>query len=133
MSLRTRIFALFILVLAPAIWVHFVNERQHRASLEAGLRRDAQDDATLVATELSRLIAGIEHTLRAISRMPAVREQNAEQCNQYVKELRVTFNGPSEIGVSDASGNVFCLSRPIRGINIADRPYFQRAIASKTL
>jgi signal transduction histidine kinase/CheY-like chemotaxis protein len=133
MSLRTRVFALFVVVLLPAVGVHLVNERQHRASIEAALRRDAQDDAVLVAAELSRLIAGVEHTLRAISRMPAVREQDAGRCNEYVKDLRVNFNGPAEIGVSDLSGQVFCLSRPIKGISIADRAYFRRALASKTL
>jgi hypothetical protein len=113
MTLRTRIFVLVLAVSLPAIAAYVLNEIKHGQARENDLRWDAEQDAVLIATELSRLVNGIEHTLKAISRMPSVRDANAEACSRYVTDLKVNFNGPSEIGVSDLSGHVFCLSRPL--------------------
>jgi signal transduction histidine kinase/CheY-like chemotaxis protein len=132
-SLRLRVCALVLVALVPAAGFGVLNEFVHRQALSRDVQADAEQGAVLLSAQIASQVSGIEQTLSVLSRAPDVIRGNADACNRYVHKLKFAFNGPSEIGVADLSGKVFCLSREINGINIADRLYFQEAIASRKL
>jgi signal transduction histidine kinase/CheY-like chemotaxis protein len=118
-----------VVALLPVVLAEAYNEWSHRQTSEEALGREAHDEAQILAAEVGRIVAGIEHLLRAVSLSPLSSQNTADRCNQYLAGLQSAFNGPAGIGLADLKGDVFCLSRELRDpINVADRRYFSQAL-----
>lgn len=134
MSIRASLYVLLLLALLPLVSVEVYNSLlDRRLSVEA-LQAEARDESIRLAGELGRLVEGAEHLLRSLAHSSAVQARDRARCNEYLSGLRAAMNGPAGIGVADLDGNVFCLSRDLtKPINIADRRYFQDAVAQRAL
>ena len=129
LTVRSRLFLLVFVALLPVIAVEAYNNWADRHTREQAVERDAHDEALLLAAEVERFVAGIEHLLRAVALSPLSHPDTARECSGYLTGLRSASNGPAGIGVADIRGNVFCLSRNMpEPINVADRQYFARAL-----
>ena len=129
MTVRSRLFLLVLVALVPVISVQVYNNWSDRQANEQTLERNAHDEALLLAAEIERFVAGIEHLLRAVALSPMAVSSAARECNKYLAGLRSASNGPAGIGIADVKGNVFCLSQDmVKPINITDRHYFAQAL-----
>ena len=134
MSIRSSLYVLLLLALLPLFAVEVYNSLLDRHLSAEALQAEARDESIRLAGELGRLVEGAEHLLRSLAHSPAVQAKDGGRCNEYLSGLRAAMNGPAGIGVADLEGNVFCLSRDLTNpINIADRRYFQDAVAQRGL
>ena len=104
LTLRMRVFALVVAAVIPAMVFEFFNESATARLSPKTYAETRNKTQCWYASELGRLVAGIEHTLLAISKSPPVMRGDMADCDSYVSELKSVFNGPSEIGVADLSG-----------------------------
>ena len=132
-STRGRLLLLVLLVAAPAFlvqlygaWSDLQQDIAHRQQEAARLVVRAQgkfqtvlDTSSTVFTELVRLNA---------IRSPG-------NCTQVFNDLKLAYerlaSDATNIGLSDAQGNIYCSVNPVVGnSNIADQPHFLRAVES---
>jgi signal transduction histidine kinase/CheY-like chemotaxis protein len=132
-SLRGRLVLLLTLAVAPALLTLTYERLDHRRQETEALRQTALALARLAAQAQERRLEGARQLLAALSRSAEL-DRDAQRCTPFVRGLIAEYAGRyTEIGWADASGRVIChaLGGP-ENISIADRPYFQRVLASRT-
>ncbi len=106
----------------------------------AELERRAGQNAREEAMRLSRLCAGNQQTLIAsvrqlltvLAETEGVQRQYNGECQTLFEKLLKENPMFAVVGALDAQGNVFCSAPAIHEtMNLADRPFFKRAVASK--
>jgi PAS domain S-box-containing protein len=129
--LRWRLLAITLLIAFPAfILIYLSNVEQRQLAAER-----AQDDALAlvrsVAAQQDQFIAETRVLLTTLAQMPQIHPEQRESCNANLAELSQGL--PYHfIGVAKTTGEVVCGSpEPQSAANIADRLYFQRALASR--
>ena len=87
--------------------------------------------ASTAERDLATLLADARAKLAELAAVPDVRDGEAEACYESVK-ARVPALGPyTAFGRADRNGQLYCVSTPdSAALDIADRIYFQRAMAS---
>ncbi|HXH05826.1 MAG TPA: cache domain-containing protein [Vicinamibacterales bacterium] len=130
-GLRTRLFLLLALAIAPPIALLVYEGVERRRDETAQIRAQALGLARLVAEAQRRRLEGARQFLLAMSRAAEVRNGDAAACTAYVRSLaeahRETY---TNIGVADPGGVVRCHALAAPAPPIADRPYFRRALDS---
>ena len=128
-SLRQVTFLLLGLSFLPLLAVMvagFLAARQdsYRAAEE---RVAALTQIALLAEQ--RLIANVRQTLFVLSHAPAVARGDPEMCSATLREVMLSGLVYTNLGVTDAEGNVICSAQPLAGsVNVADRAYFVDAL-----
>jgi two-component sensor histidine kinase len=80
------------------------------------------------------MIEGAQTVLVTLGHFPSIRERDVETCNDTLIRLAARFANLDTIGVAAPDGVVVCNSVPRSPpLNVADRPYFRRALESKSL
>jgi signal transduction histidine kinase len=130
MTLRTRLLVLLIAALLPPIGVLLFSEAAQQREREEEIRRDAVRQAQQLAGELTRLVDGVQHMLRAVAASPIARQRDSAQCDEFLRALELASYGSASIGVADSTGAVTCLSRRISPaqLDIHERFYFREAL-----
>jgi len=129
MTILTRLFILVAIAVLPALAIEGYNQFDLRQEREREVRRDALRLATFASGELDRIVESGAGLLSALSRLPAVRNFDSVACSNYVADLGQVFPQYRVIGATDASGNVFCASKPRPpGFNLSDKPAWQQAM-----
>jgi hypothetical protein len=101
----------------------------NRGDPNAPVRRKAISSA---AEALQTLVVGAGVTLNDLSKLPEVNGGAAEACNAKMAEAMKSSKGFTGFGRADAAGKVDCFNAPLQDpVNIADRPYFRRAVEGK--
>lgn len=101
--------------------------REERTEIAAVALRTAQR----AAAEQERIVGGARQLLTALSQIPAIQRAENVRCNLILSRMQRQFDMYLAIGVADRAGRIWCSSaRP--GTNIADRPYFQRALVKRS-
>jgi len=131
-SLRTR--ALLLVGLAFAV---FVGTMGYHASAERQMRLDFVKDhlldaAKLIAAQQNHAIEYAERFLDALIRAHAGRQTIVpEDCGRTLAQRLREEPRIANIIVALPDGRVVCSATPMaRAINLADRPYFQQALAA---
>lgn len=126
-SLRARLGLLFLIALIPTILL--------QGSVYLLNRREAADEASqnslrlarLVAAEVDRDISQTRQLLAVFAEHPVVMRLEEETCSRLAASLLTPVY--TNIGAAGRDGRVVCSAVPPLGpTNIADRPYFQRAL-----
>lgn len=133
-KLSVRLLLLVLLAAVPvfAVEAFYELEGREQRRTEAGL--EVQRMADLVAGQLDRMIEGAETVLVTIGHFPSVRERDPETCNDTLIRLAARFPNLDTVGVAGPDGAVVCNSVPRSPpLNLADRPYFQRAVQTRAL
>ena len=113
---------------ALTIWFTVAEMRSATRLVETQLKFAA----SLVAAHQDLIVESAEHLLGAISAMPEVRTVQRKGCERYFEQLRGRYPMYANIGLADLDGKVVCHANARNGdFNIADRPYFSRAVAER--
>lgn len=131
-SLRLRVLFLVCLVAVPLSverMLALMAERQDQvAALEEDVRGFARSAKLAQLEGISRALT----TLEVVSRTAERLMEDPTACNRYLSRLADEVAGIQGVFVADAAGIVRCAHAPLAlGVNIAERDYFQEAIASE--
>jgi two-component sensor histidine kinase len=133
-KLSVRLLLLVLLTAVPVFAVEAYYELQVREQRRAEIGQQVQQMADLVAGQLDRMIEGAQTVLVTLGHFPSIRERNADICNDTLIRLAARFPNLDTIGVAGPDGVVVCNSVPRSPpLNVADRPYFRRAMETRSL
>ena len=124
--------ALIALAFLPvaALEVNTAVEQRQRAAEE--VEAEAVRLARLVASNQQALIEAVRQLLMTLSQVDGIRKRHPAVCEPLLHSLRKQNPIYANLGVTDLAGNIQCSAeKPDGRVNIADRPYFQRAIQSR--
>lgn len=128
-SLRQRLLALVALIVLPWLVLVLYAQADERRAAIAEVHRD---EMRLLAIATSHQAADIEATrqlLGAMARMPQLRSAD---CGAFLEEIRATAPMYVNFGVVDPDGDILCSGVPLQfPVNVADRMYFRRAVATR--
>ncbi|WP_019906026.1 sensor histidine kinase [Methylobacterium sp. 77] len=132
MTLTSRIVALVLLVLVPAIAVQSFNEHALRSAREDAVTASALRSARAVSEDLAQFAAGMSQLLDILAEAPFIRDQEAAGCTSFLRSIISKLSGATILILADAEGHLVCNSRGMeRGAySMADRTYFQKAMVS---
>jgi PAS domain S-box-containing protein len=134
MKLGVRLLILVLLAALPVLALQVYGLLQDRERSKAAIAEQARDLARLVAAQQDQFIAGARYLLAAAAQLPEVQDRDAPGCNARMAELLRQFPTVAGIGVVAPDGVQFCSSSGKgEAVNLADRPYLQRALRSKSL
>jgi two-component sensor histidine kinase len=127
MTLSTRIVALVLLALVPAIAVQTFNEHALRTAREDAVRASALRGAQAVTDDLTKFAAGTRQVLDILAEAPAIRDRDPAGCIELLRAAVGKLSGATILLVVDAQGMLVCNSRGAGpgAYSIADRNYFR--------
>ena len=132
LTLQERLVLLVLVALLPlgalSTWFALRDADADAAQVRAELRRTAVS----VAAGHDRVIESVHHLLGALVTIPELREPPPDSCRRLFAGLLERFPEYANLGVADASGRVVCVARgEFVSSSVADRQYFQRAVAQR--
>jgi signal transduction histidine kinase/HAMP domain-containing protein len=131
-SLRVRLVLLVLIAVVPALVLIFYSGWEERRAVREQGQNNALQLAKLASQERDDLIEGARQLLIALSQIPAVKERDGARCNAFMAELREQYRRYTNFGAVDAKGDLYCSAVPPgRSVNLADRPFFMRAVDSR--
>lgn len=128
--LRWRLFVLALLITVPAFVMLYFNNAEQRSFGAHEAESDALKLVRSIANEQDQFIAETRILLNTLARVPQIYPERPNNCNAFFtglgEDLPYNF-----LGVATPAGDVVCGVPTLENvINIADRPYFQRALAT---
>src|SRR3989475_3320734 len=129
--LRIRLLVFVLLAFVPAIGLTLFTfaDQRHHATEQA--KDTALQLAHTATSSYERLILQTQSVLTGLAQLPALRQPIGTDCPKILRARMDEFLYYANIGVADIDGNLICSALPTNGrVNIADRPYFWRAVAS---
>ena len=134
MPLGLRLAVIVLLASVPIFLIQIVHELDLREVRRARLVADAQNLAEQIASRQNRFIEAGRFLLTAIARAEDVRSGEAVRCSRELARIHAPFPEITGIGVVQVDGWSHCSSTGRRTpINLADRPYFQAALRTRTM
>ncbi|HEY7068443.1 MAG TPA: HD domain-containing phosphohydrolase [Chloroflexota bacterium] len=130
-SIRVRVLVLVLLAVLPALaLILWTAAEQRRLDADNALL-DARRQAVVVAAEQSEQVVGAAQLLNLLARLPAMRTGDVAACNALLGRLLPQYPAYTNITAIEPNGGVRC-SAPLAdpGLSLADRAYFQRALAT---
>ena len=104
------------------------NEYTYRDARTTEIVSHVQDDSQQAASELQRIIEGIDGVLAAIAANTAAVEGSVAACTAVMKEIVAQVPSLLVLGVTSATGKLKCDSLDLPpDLDLSDRPYIQRA------
>ncbi len=134
-GLRLRLLLLVVLAAAPAVALALYTGWTGRHRQADNWRQDAQRIVQLTTREEDELIGGTRQLLRAIAE-PAELSSRQWRSNsrKFLSRLLQDDARYANLGVIKTNGDLLASALPFtEPINLADRPYFQRALYSHAL
>jgi diguanylate cyclase len=135
LSLRARLLLLVLMGAIPAlVIIIYTTVSQRQAAVEAAAR-DAQNVVNLAVREQNQLILITGALLADLARIQVLADPSrAGRCTEIMAQTKRVHPYFANLGVAGSDGEVYCSAMPMkRPVNIADRSYFQRALASRGL
>ena len=133
-SLSARIRLLVMVTVLPAVLLVIYQAQASRtAALDATRERAT---FTLLSTTISqqKLLDDTRQFLQKLATFPVVQRLETPECSAYLAELLTLTNRYVNLGIVRADGELLCSAkRLLKPVNVADRPYFQRAIQQREL
>jgi signal transduction histidine kinase len=133
LSLTARMFLLVFIAVLPAIGIQAYNEYDLRESRAEDIRQQVVQVTKQFGEEISELREGARQLLVALSQLPAVKLKQTVLCDSLFASTKANFQNYSVLGAADADGNIFCASTPLSYNSVAERAFFERAIATDGL
>ena len=132
-SLLARLLLVVAIAVVPALAFQAYTEYQAWQTRQQVLEDKAQRLAGLVSAGQHEIIEGAGQLLAALGAVPFIRKTDPEPCQRFLADLDSTMRRYDGIAVIGLDGHPLCASVPYDPhADIADRAYFQKAIASDT-
>lgn len=131
-GLRTRIFLIVLIAIAPVVILTFYLGLNHR---ETEMQR-AQDElarlAELAALQQQQLTQNTQLFLEVLARTPFVRSGDMAACSAFLADILKYQTAYANFGMIDANGIIRCSALPLtKAVNTSDRRYFRDALAAR--
>ncbi len=134
MKLSVRLLILVLTAALPVLAIQVYGLWEERAQRRADIATQALDLARLAAAQQDQFVEGARYLLTAAAQLREVQGRDAVACSARMAEFRQQFPAITGIGAFTPGGVAFCTSTPdAPAVSIADRPYFQRVLRSRSL
>ncbi len=131
-SLRSRLLLLVLFALIPAFGLFVFSASDNRQHESIAVQQNALYLARLIAGEQQQMILSTRQLLTALAHLQEVQEPDGPVCSRLLGELLRQYPLYSNLGVADTHGDVYCSGVPFTPpVNLADRPWFQRAASER--
>ncbi len=132
MTLGSRLLLLVALALMPPLLFGIANDVSQRNERAAALDAAAMAESRSVQDSLVLIADGARRLLIAVSAVPAIRAEDQAACSEYLKSVSGKLENFTLLANVDTTGDILCndAGSPRRSFSVADRAYFQRAMAT---
>jgi HAMP domain-containing protein len=131
-SLQLRLLGLVVLVLVPWLVLVLYTQADERRAAIASVNSDAMRLIRIVTSSQTAQIESARQVLTAFVRLPQLHTTNSAACNSLLEEMLRAYPMYLNLGLARPDGNIFCSAIPLASaVNIADRPYFRRAMETR--
>jgi PAS domain S-box-containing protein len=133
-GLRFRLVLLVVLASLPPVLLTLHVARQDRQRQTMALRQRSHDMIQLAARKEDEMIAGTRQLLRGVAESSQVQSARWSDCTKLLRTLFADYPRYANLGVIKANGEVQASALPLaEPVNLADRSFFQRALATRNL
>lgn len=134
MSLRARILLLVLVASMLPLLAMFLLLLENRAATVVQARTQLLVRAETIAAEVDDKIAGTAQLLFGLARVPVLGGKDKQACSAFLADVLKEHPQYTGILTIRPDGNMQCDSlRSGRSLNVSDRQYFQRVLASRSL
>lgn len=133
LSIRARLLVLALIAVVPLMVDRARRIEADRAERIVALSEDARALARRGAESQRELIIAVKSVVQVVARAYATLASSSESCSRFLADA--TSDAPWVAGLSiiGANGRVTCSTAAKSvGLDVTDRPYFQRALREKT-
>ncbi|HET9000525.1 MAG TPA: HD domain-containing phosphohydrolase [bacterium] len=131
-SLSVRLIILVLLALLPGVGLTVYTASTERRQEAAHIKAQALLLARLASSNQERLVAEARQLLDSLAHFPVIQNGDPRACSALLGDLLRQHPTYANFGVIAPSGTVVCSALPLtRSVNLGDRIYFTRAMASK--
>ncbi len=131
-SLFARIRLLVLVATLPAMALVAYQAGDNRAQAVEAARENAVIITRTMAYSQQRLIETTRSFLQQLAASRRAQQLDAPDCSQYLAEVLSLSTTYANIGLPRADGELLCSATPLKApVNVANRPYFQRAITER--
>lgn len=131
-SLRLRLVILVLMTVLPAFGLIVYTALEQRRLAVQAIREEALRLAQIASAEQERSVEGTRQLLMTLAQLPAVREGQAAACTALLTDVLARQSRYLNLGVIKPDGDVACSAVAVSGpVNLADRPYFRRAVETR--
>ena len=133
-SLSARIRLLVMVTVLPAVLLVIYQAQASRTAALDATRERATLTLLSITTSQQKLLDDTRQFLQQLATFPVVQRLETPQCSGYLAELLTLTNRYVNLGIVRADGELLCSAKRLqKSVNVADRPYFQRAIQQREL
>jgi diguanylate cyclase (GGDEF)-like protein len=133
-SLRQRLVALLLLAALPAFVLVVYTHVEQRRQAAQGARADALRLARIAARAHEQRVGEAHRLLLTLATLPETRPPTSASCGARLAAVLRELTDIANLGVAAADGEVTCSAVPLpQPINVADRPWFDRAVRRRAL
>jgi signal transduction histidine kinase len=131
-NLRFRLIVLVLLAVIPLAGLLFYTASEQRQQEIADIEGDVLTFAEFAAREEAQLLDGTRQLLASFGQYLERQWSDPAECTRYLAELMSHYRRYKNLGAVNAQGILHCSALPYeRYLNAGDRPWFQRAVATK--
>lgn len=131
-GLRTRLFLIFLIAVAPVIVLTFYLSLDHRERETQRAQNELARLAELAALHQQQVTQNTQLLLVSLAQTSAIQSGDRVACNAFLAELLKRQTAYANFGLSDVRGNIYCSALPLtKTVNISDRRYFREALAAR--
>ena len=132
-GVRTRLLLLAAICTLPVFALLVYDAWQASRDEIDATRTDLRTRVSAAALDLDRDIRTAQSLLQSMTRVPEIADVASPACSQQLVLLSTPYAQVGTASGLDAAGTLRCTSEPeVAPINLADRDYFRRALASTT-
>jgi signal transduction histidine kinase/DNA-binding response OmpR family regulator/HPt (histidine-containing phosphotransfer) domain-containing protein len=128
-GLTARLVLLTVLAVLPALAIQTYNEYDLRRAREDDIRQRVVQITMQFGEEMGELREGARQLLVALARLPWIETMAPEQCSRHLNALKASYPNYESLSVADSTGRTVCSSSPASPAQVADLPFFKRAIS----
>lgn len=133
MTLRKQLLLIVLIAAVPSAFIIVYDGFRLRTDAVTDARQDTQKLAALIASEHRYRVAAAEQLLKTLAQLPEVKLHQASRVETILKDVLKLQTKYSNIFTSDLDGAVWASAIPSKGVNVSDRLYFKKALASNRL
>jgi PAS domain S-box-containing protein len=130
-SIRTHLLLLVMLAILPSLGIILYSGIESRSHAVEQAEASALRTGLILASHQERTLGSTRQLLMTLAKLPIVQDRVPSACNPLLRSLLAQNPCYASLLIADPSGKVFASAPSSRGVSIADRPYFQNALATR--
>lgn len=133
-SLRTRIIALVLFALLPALLMILYTASEERRLTIMEIKKSALMTGQLVASEDEQFIEGARQLLLTLAQFIGVHDSSFNECHIFLVQLLKKFPRYENLGIAKFTGEVLCSAVPIQAArSLTESEWFKQVLETHEL